>query len=90
MSTRREAVREELSQWPRDRRARDSHAGRRATLRDVRERRRVRRLRTGNTPEKLAEDARRARRGTPARYRSSAVPALKAAVAMWLWRGPLR
>ncbi len=59
-------------------------------LRDVRERRHLRSLRTGNTPEKLAEDARRARRGTPSRYRSSAVPALKAAVAMWLWRGPLR
>jgi hypothetical protein len=25
-----------------------------------------------------------------AAYRSSGVPALKAAVAMWLWRGPLR
>jgi hypothetical protein len=38
----------------------------------------------------LAEDARRARRGAPARYRSSAEPALKAAVAMWLYRSPLR
>jgi hypothetical protein len=60
------------------------------SLRDRRERRRVCSLRTGNTPEKLAEDARRARRKMPARYRSSAEPALKAAVAMWLWRGPLR
>jgi hypothetical protein len=90
MSTQGKAVREELPQWPRDRNARHSHAGRRANLRDVRERRRVGNPRTGNTPEKLAEDARRARRGTPPRYRSSAVPALKAAVAMWLWRGPLR
>jgi hypothetical protein len=56
----------------------------------VREQRRIRNLRTGDTPEKLAEDARRARRGTPGRYRSSAEPALKAAVAMWLYRGPLR
>jgi hypothetical protein len=56
----------------------------------VRDQRRIRNLRTGNTPEKLAEDARRARRGTQARYRSSAGPALKAAVAMWLYRGPLR
>jgi hypothetical protein len=59
-------------------------------LRDLRMQRRISRLRTGNTPEKLAEDARRARRGTPARYRSSAAPALKAAVAIWLYRGPLR
>jgi hypothetical protein len=60
------------------------------SLRDWRERRRLFGPRTGKTPEKLAEDARRARRKTPARYRSSAEPALKAAVAMWLWRGPLR
>ena len=52
--------------------------------------RRARHPRTGNTPEKLAEDARRARRGTPAQYRSSAEPALKAAVAIWLYRSPLR
>jgi hypothetical protein len=66
--------------------------GRRAvdSRRDVREQRRIRNLRTGNTPEKLAEDARRARRGTRAPYRSSAEPALKAAVAMWLYRSPLR
>jgi hypothetical protein len=59
-------------------------------LRELHEQRRIRRLRTGNTPEKLAEDARRALRGAPARYRSSAEPALKAAVAMWLYRGPVR
>jgi hypothetical protein len=53
-------------------------------------RRRARHPRTGNTPEKLAEDARRQRRGAPARYRSSAEPALRAAVAMWLFRGPVR
>jgi hypothetical protein len=53
-------------------------------------RRRAHDPRKGNTPEKLAEDARRARRGTPARYRSSAEPALKAAVAIWLYRSPLR
>jgi hypothetical protein len=58
--------------------------------REWRERRRLRRARTGNTPEKLAEDARRARRGAPYVYRSTAVPALKAAVAMWIFRGPLR
>lgn len=52
--------------------------------------RRLRRARAGNTPEKLAEDARRARRGAPSVYASSAVPALKAAVVMWIWRGPVR
>jgi hypothetical protein len=53
---------------------------------------RVRGLTTGNTPEKLARtrDARRARRDTAVRYGSSAGPAPKAAVAMWLWHGPLR
>jgi hypothetical protein len=60
------------------------------SLRDLHEQRYTRRLRTGNTPEKVAEDARRDRRGPPARYRSSAEPALKAALAMWLYRGPLR
>lgn len=60
------------------------------SLRDLHERRRVRHLRTGHTPEKLAEDARRERCGAPARYRSSAEPALKAALAMWLYRSPLR
>jgi hypothetical protein len=44
----------------------------------------------GDTPEKLAEDARRARRGAPYVYRSTAVPALKAAAVMWIFRGPLR
>jgi hypothetical protein len=58
--------------------------------RDWGARRRLRRARTGNTPEKLAEDARRARRGAPYVYRSSAVPALKAAAVMWIFRGPVR
>jgi hypothetical protein len=60
------------------------------SLREPGERRPARHLRRGDTPEKVAEDARRARRGAPARYRSSAEPALKAAVAMWLYRSPLR
>jgi hypothetical protein len=46
--------------------------------------------RVGDTPEKLAEDARRVRRGAPCVYRSTAVPALKAAAVMWIFRGPLR
>jgi hypothetical protein len=54
----------------------------------------VRRLvhgeRFGDTPEKRAEDARRARRGAPYVHRSTAVPALKAAAVMWIFRGPLR
>jgi hypothetical protein len=54
------------------------------------ERRRIRRARTGNTPEKLAEDARRARRSAPSVDRSTAVPALKAAAVMWIFRGPVR
>jgi hypothetical protein len=58
--------------------------------RDWRERRQLRRASTGNTPEKLAEDARRARRGAPYVYRSTAVPALKAAAVMWIFRGPVR
>ena len=58
--------------------------------RDLRTQQRPSKPRTGNTPEKVAEDARRARRGTPTQYRSSAEPALKAAVAIWLYRSPLR
>jgi hypothetical protein len=38
----------------------------------------------------VAEDARRARRGAPYVYRSSAVPALKAAAVIWIFRGPVR
>jgi hypothetical protein len=60
------------------------------SLRDLRTQQRISKPRTGNTPEKLAGDARRARRGTPARYRSSAESALKAAVAIWLYRSPRR
>jgi hypothetical protein len=60
------------------------------SLRDLHQQQRVRRLSTGDTPEKLAEDARRGRRGAPARYRSAGEPALKAALAMWLYRSPLR
>jgi hypothetical protein len=45
--------------------------------------------RVGDTPEKLAEDARRARRDPPYVYRSTAVPALKAAAVMWIFRGPV-
>jgi hypothetical protein len=55
--------------------------------RDWREGRRLRRANTGDTPEKLAEDA---RRGAPYVYRSTAVPALKAAAVMWIFRGPVR
>ena len=58
--------------------------------RDWRKRRRLRRARVGNTPEKLGEDARRTRRGAPYVYRSTAVPALKAAAVMWIFRGPVR
>jgi hypothetical protein len=54
-----------------------------------RERHRVRRLATGDTPEKLAEDARCARQLATRPIRSSADPALWTAVALWLWRGPL-
>jgi hypothetical protein len=53
-------------------------------------RRLLRSATVGDTPEKLAEDARRARCGEPYAYGSTAVPALKAAAVMWIFRGPLR
>jgi hypothetical protein len=59
-------------------------------LEDWRERRRLRKLRTGDTPQKLAEDARRARQPPPPLIRSSADPALRTAIVFWLWRGPAR
>jgi hypothetical protein len=51
------------------------------------ERQRVRGVRTGNTPEKLAR-TRAPRHAGPLRLLRGT--ALKAALAMWLWHGPLR